>query len=148
MKTKMIPLSIFFLLFHLVLFSQNTPICFDYDFAGNRISRTICMTKDAGVNSSTKSTEQIDDDNSLNIGEHEIKIFPNPTTGKFVLSVSNLIENQQVGINLYALNGSLLYEKVTTDAETEIDISQKENGSYILHVIIDGIRTSWKIIKQ
>ena len=148
MRTKIIPLSIFFLLFQLGLFSQNKSVCFDYDFAGNRISRSICMTKDAEINASAKSSEQTDVDNSLSIGEHEIKIFPNPTTGKFILSVSNLNQNQQVGINLYALNGTLLYKKSTTDSDTEVDISQKENGSYILHVIIDGIRTSWKIIKQ
>ncbi len=51
-------------------------------------------------------------------------------------------------ITLYSINGSIIYENINGSYLNEIDISNRENGTYILQLVIGEERKTWKIIKQ
>ncbi len=148
--------SVTLLLFAIILsatctFGQNESICYDYDFAGNRISRTICISEGSVFKSGSDSTvlkEYTDDNLQFKVMSNEITVFPNPTEGKFNISISDLDDQSQVIYRLFTINGTLISEINSSEPVTCFDISLHENGSYILHIIIDGIRTTIKVIKQ
>ncbi|MCL2291299.1 MAG: T9SS type A sorting domain-containing protein [Bacteroidetes bacterium] len=77
-----------------------------------------------------------------------IKIYPNPTTEKITLQISNM-ENLQTGIfKLFSLTGQLLQEQPVHSTTTVVSLAGLSKGSYILKVHINGVTEDWKIIKN
>lgn len=73
-----------------------------------------------------------------------IKVFPNPTNG----NVSIVIPNAQASkVTVYDINGRLLINKVSTDANFSIDLNQYQSGVYILRININQNETIKQIIK-
>ncbi|MFP4471421.1 MAG: T9SS type A sorting domain-containing protein, partial [Bacteroidales bacterium] len=83
--------------------------------------------KDAGVK--TKSRE---------LDVESLRISPNPGTGKFKLSFT-LKEPKQVTVNIFDLNGELVYTETLHDFRgtysKEIDISEQGSGPFFLQII-------------
>ena len=76
--------------------------------------------------------------------KEEIKIFPNPTTGK--LQISNLPE--QSIVTVYSQTGQKLISKTGIEQVNFIDLSLYNNGIYFVEVkSYIGIRTS-KVVKH
>lgn len=66
-----------------------------------------------------------------------LKFSPNPSNGKFNLSFT-LAEQKKVTINIYDINGNIVYTETLKDFQgeynKEIDISQQESGTFFLQI--------------
>ncbi len=73
-------------------------------------------------------------------------IFPNPTSGKFTLQVTNA-GNQQ--INIHNMIGDIVFETIVDGSNaTPIDISNLPTGVYLVSVISDHQKEVRKIVKS
>jgi hypothetical protein len=74
--------------------------------------------------------------NNINSGENTCTIYPNPTTGKFTIQISNsvnLLVNSQ--IEIYNILGENIYQAKLNSYTTELNFSTKPNGIYLYRII-------------
>jgi len=66
-----------------------------------------------------------------------LKFSPNPSNGKINLSFE-LVEQKKVTINIYDINGNIVYSEILKDFQGEynkdIDISQQKSGTFFLQI--------------
>ncbi len=115
-------------------------VSYGYDLTGNRIFRGIIYLK------STRVTDTVDYKDNLD--KTRIIISPNPNGGRFTLTVTGNTRTDSMKIFLYNLSGNLIFKRQKTEVNTEIDISNRPNGMYILYLIIGNKTKTWKIIKE
>lgn len=104
-------------------------------------SYTFINANDSGEENLTASI----DDKELN--EIELTVFPNPASDVLMVSTKGIKNNYL--IELYDLNGRLIYvtdEKGNGDTSISINVSEFKTGKYILSVISDGIRSSQSVV--
>jgi hypothetical protein len=66
-------------------------------------------------------------------------VYPNPTSGQFTLSVSNLRQGYKgYKYIVSAVNGAVMQQGDITDAHTAFNLSGKASGTYFLAVLRDG----------
>ncbi len=87
-----------------------------------------------------------DFDTSMN-SETYFTVYPNPTTGKFLVNAQDTLLDK---ISIYNMNGKLIKEIDATNQENthEIDLSYIENGIYFVKVSNDYGTVTKKIIKM
>lgn len=140
---KLQHLLILFLL-PMYIFSQNSDqkkITYGYDAAGNRIKREIVMN-------ATKSAFAEADIFTEELAERIIKIYPNPTKGQLAVEIPDIESVKSANLTLFNMQGQIISKTKATLLKTDLDISSKPNGIYILHINIDGQVSSWRIIKE
>jgi hypothetical protein len=128
---------------------------YDYDAAGNRILRktiTLNLAPPAPPDSlrATGDELQVTGEQFFveTIAQIKIKIYPNPTTERITMEISNL-ENISAGVfKLYSLSGQLLQERPIHSITTTVSLAGMPTGAYILKVQINDQIEDWKIIKQ
>jgi dienelactone hydrolase len=78
-----------------------------------------------------------------------ISIFPNPTEDKLTIAFNNQITSA-VLFELYDISGRLVLSATenTHVTKKELNIDQLDNGSYILYVRQNELKSAYKIIKQ
>lgn len=132
------------LLFSFLLIGHplRSQVTYAYDKAGNRIARIITLTRSNTVNDSVLPPQ------SEMLGEMEIKIYPNPTRGQLRVEIGGLPENAEGSVAVYSMSGKLMYNQAVRSAFTEIDISGRPAGTYILKIVAAGKVTTWKIVKE
>lgn len=74
---------------------------------------------------------------------NRIKIFPNPATDKIILNQTDEIRDTK--IEIYAINGILMYSTVLYNKEEEIDISNFSKGLYFIKLTGPTINDILKI---
>lgn len=122
--------------------SEPGPIRFAYDASGNRIERTIVLSRSA---TKSASPEILTD----HVAERSIKIYPNPTQGHLKVEIANTEDIKDCIITIHTMaTGQQVYRKKANFPVSDIDISGRPSGIYIMRINIDGKYTSWKIIKQ
>ncbi len=82
----------------------------------------------------------------------EVNIFPNPSTGKFNVEMIGL-SGDDVELRITDLQGRIVFSQVIKQAEDvhveKVDISENENGVYIIDVIgSKGVLMTRRIVKQ
>jgi hypothetical protein len=82
------------------------------------------------------------------ISQVEIKIYPNPTTEKITMEISNFASLSTGVFKLYSLSGQLLQERTVHSVSTEVSLAGLARGAYILRVQINDHTEDWKIIKN
>ncbi|MCL2649392.1 MAG: T9SS type A sorting domain-containing protein [Candidatus Azobacteroides sp.] len=127
------------------LHSQNT-VSYGYDYAGNRVSRTIIMNSNS-LKSAPAPTEEPAVYTEM-LSEIRLNIYPNPTDGLLKVEILNLPENHTAHIMLYNLSGQVIVTHRKVDGFAEIDISREPVGTYLMKVIAGEYHTEWKIIKK
>jgi hypothetical protein len=81
-------------------------------------------------------------------GQSTIKVYPNPTSGKFVLN-AQLPRRLDVVIRILDATGRLLYERRVEQTEALLEEFQLHSpGFYIVEVIAEGERLSLPVIVQ
>ncbi len=75
-----------------------------------------------------------------------LRMYPNPTTGKFVLK-SDIANNNAV-VSIYNLLGECVYSAKLVGTDTEIDLSGCPAGFYIVNVRGDKMSESLKLVKK
>ena len=88
--------------------------------------------------------------NSTN-SEAEIKLYPNPNNGKFVLSLNKQVENKASYV-IYDVTGKSIQNKELNikdmNSEIEVDISNFPAGIYMVNITIDNQEFTKKVIKN
>ena len=83
--------------------------------------------------------------------EHKIAIFPNPTNGMTTIEVNGAV-NEQASIEIYDLMGRKIYsEEMNASqyfAESFIDLSEINSGTYIVKIITNQRVYTKELIKQ
>ena len=147
-------LKILFLLLFLSNIAFSQQYSYEYDNAGNRISRKyvkikkkVNMEVDSLLyNDSIVAKEDMEGYKDA-IGDKEIRIFPNPTKGKLRVEISNIEDGDIIILKVFDLQGREIYsnEKLSN---YDIDLSNYENGVYLLDIILNNEKSYWKIVKE
>jgi len=176
MKRKII--CLLWLSIPLLCMAQNSlAFSYEYDNAGNRVRRKVIYIiphtppPPTAPDSTTMPVEMEEELMSLmslmpqdisitdsaepspeyfveKIAQVEIKIYPNPTTEKITLEISNM-ENLQTGVfKLFSITGQFLQEQPVHSATTTVSLAGLPKGTYLLKVHINNRTEDWKIIKQ
>lgn len=124
-----------------IAFSQS-KLHYSYDNAGNRVKREIVVR--------TKSLPDSSDPEyySEMLSDKDIRIYPNPTEGHLKVEIAGWDNSDQGSLQLYNAAGQLILNQRVGSSFTELDISSRGNGLYILHITLNSKETSWKIIKK
>ena len=133
MKNKLVKRLLLLFLFTSVFIgvSAQNHIKYTYDKAGNRIKKEIVLNRSDRMN------------------ERIIQIFPNPTKGNLLITVSGDSENLTTGhLTLFNFAGKMVVKTEITSTTTSLDISSEPNGIYIMQIELGDEKTSWKIIKE
>ena len=117
-------------------------IAYEYDAAGNRISRHVA-----------NNSPQAPSIGSLGVIPNEtevqtISVGPNPTTGLLKVTLSNFGKDDTCNLLLVNTAGQTLIRQSMTSSQTTLDLSQYANGYYLLKVKLNENVTTYKIIKK
>jgi hypothetical protein len=149
--------QIFFLIFAIPLFcmAQPKPMLdreYIYDEAGNRILRRVLQMTPINAPMAPQDSIEVDPFEPEyfveKIAQVEIRIYPNPTTEKITLEISNMEKLQTGNFTLFSLTGQLLQEQPVHSATTIVSLANLPKGAYILKVHINDKIEDWKIIKN
>ena len=128
--------------------SGQSPVTYNYDNNGNRLTRSITLKK------STASSDSIFEDKSKKeiykdeIGEVRIRIFPNPTKGILLVEISGVTTERLIEYSLYNSSGKFLKKQKFYGPLFTIDLTNHPSGIYILRLSTKGEVSEWKIIKE
>jgi hypothetical protein len=132
------------------LYSQGM-CAYSYDNAGNRISRW------GGADPEEPEPPEDEEENSaefsstgfkqLKLG-YTVKIYPNPTEGRFSVEVLNLSNDKKGEISLYNASGKTIIRKKMVSEIIPFDLISYPEGIYILTIKIEDKISNWKIIKK
>lgn len=126
-----------------ILWALNAQeISYAYDNAGNRIKREIMIDPQ---NIKSRSSEESFQES---LSSQNVKIYPNPTIGHLKIEFSNYSDDSDYILELFNSQGQSLYHIQPRSSITEIDITDKQAGLYILKITIDSNESTWKIIKK
>lgn len=136
--------TLLLLLFPLLCHAQGS-VGYSYDAAGNRISRTIILSR----NMAKKQARTMKDKEYTDIlSQRNISISPNPTKGMVKITITGLRVSDDCAMSVYTLKGQTLKTLSVSSEVTTIDLSGQPDGIYLLDITINGEKTSWKIIKK
>jgi hypothetical protein len=83
--------------------------------------------------------------NISDLEQCNLLVYPNPSNGVFKLSTGN---TEVKSVEIYDMLGTLIYTQDEIILTNEIDISDFENGVYILNVRLNNQNISSRIIKR
>jgi len=130
--------------FSATLFAQQT-VEFEYDETGNRILRQLATSKstDAEVDSVFKDLNKP----PTMIGDHLVKVYPNPTMGKINIEFLEMSEETTTYF-IIDQNGKQIMNGENSKLLNTIDITHQGGGVYYLVIKAPEIYQVYKIIKQ
>ena len=123
-------------------FSMAESVKYSYDDAGNRIKREIILSQNKSPQNGNPTLF------SERLTDREIKIYPNPTKGQLKIEIEGFESEDQCKVVLFNMSGQQIYSSEMDERTHVIDLSARPNGIYILHLILNGTETTWKIIKE
>jgi len=82
--------------------------------------------------------------NKLLMEQLGVKIYPNPSNGRFTIEFKN--NNEVNGIKIFDLTGKMVYNELFDDNYKEIDLSNLAKGVYILQMIVEDNELSTKLL--
>jgi YD repeat-containing protein len=124
--------------------AQNT-VKYTYDQAGNRLLRTIALGQQ-DVKRNYQPTDSVVIKET--IGEHTIKVFPNPTRGALGVDIQGVDPKQELRLIMYSGAGAVLYNQPATEGINPIDMTQYPQGWYVLRVVAGTEKREYKIVKE
>lgn len=85
---------------------------------------------------------------SSSIKENPFQIFPNPSNSVVFINVDkNLIPNSPL-ISVFNITGQLIDKIILNKEQTKLNISNYQNGVYILKIEVNGLLTVQKLVKD
>ena len=129
---------LFFFLF-LVLGSSSlrAQTAYEYDSAGNRISRTPVMV-------SLFQTEDTEGQQN----EVTMSVSPSPTAGPFTLTITGADTSAGYSVRICDAYGTVITTANGTTPTLNMDITAQRNGYYLVFVTLNGQQYCKKIVKQ
>ena len=130
--------------------AQNATVRFAYDESGNRIRRSLIIAK-AEQDGKSLLHDKIDEDSALALNKDDvsgISVYPNPTADKFTVELPEPAA-KTCHVALYNMTGLLLEERnVAAASNLVFDLAGKPSGTYLLHIVLDGVPHTWKVAVQ
>ncbi len=150
MKTRFI---LFLLSFLAVNSLWGASIAFEYDAAGNRISRKVITLRSATASEipGEEEEEEIPEEPQVFtdvLAQSSIYIYPNPTKGLLRVEINSNGASKPVSLQVYDMSGRMLLQESNVASSTTVDLSNQPAGTYILQLISDTEKNEWKIIKE
>lgn len=127
--------------------AQSQKIEYAYDYAGNRISRTVVVLPPSQVKKHTDDTippKPVEE----KLGIRTIKIYPNPTKGMLAVEIMGGDENDAIEIQLISGQGIRLQTLKPATEKTPVDMRNYPTGWYILRIVAGKEIKEMKIVKQ
>lgn len=116
---------------------------YSYDNAGNLIKREIVMK----AKSSYKETSRTECFSEM-LSDKDIRIYPNPTKGRLKIEIAGYENSDRCVLRIFNTSGQQILSTHASSPWTELDISSRANGIYILYISLNNKETTWKIIKK
>ncbi len=137
----------------IIAFAQQSSIAYEYDDAGNREKRYVVelpeMTNPLnGGKSNTHTKDTIVKNHEFDINNVRIIVYPNPNGGKFIVEAQSNNKYLDIEIFMHSMNGTLIFSKKLKNQHLDIDISKRENGAYILSIIVGDKKKTITVIKN
>lgn len=137
----------------LFVFSQGTSIGYEYDAAGNRVLRyvidlPVTLDPESNDDSALKTVNDSVANHEFTIDNLEVVVYPNPNGGKFDVEIKSNISSQTLELNIFSLNGTNILAKKIINKRTTIDITDRENGVYILTLVVGDLKKTITLIKN
>ena len=127
-------------------------IMFTYDATGSLIQREF-ICNNSGTVMNRKTTSTLNGSDSIRVSnlpnDKIIKVnalMPNPTTGRFTITLSNSLKNAKV--LLLDVNGIIIENKKENGYTITFDIGNRPSGTYFVRVENEGEVFTFKVIKQ
>lgn len=126
-------------------------IRFAYDACGNRVGRTIEFSRleeepsgrTAGGDEAVEWLPRLDD----RFGGGTVSLFPNPTEGRFTLTLPSG-DNTHATATLLTLSGSVLETRALKGSAEVFDLSTQPAGLYLLRLSTEKETRTWKVVKR
>jgi hypothetical protein len=82
-------------------------------------------------------------------GDPYFKVYPNPTSGNFILEMGRDLSSAKVNVDIFGIRGEKIVTAVLTgERKHEFSLSNRPPGIYYIRVISGNRTTTAKIIKQ
>ena len=149
MKQRYTTKQKFYLLFSFLIFSSITvqaqKVGYDYDLAGNRITRKV-----VALDNPNYAKQHVDPPAPVEelLGERKITVYPNPTRGSLAVEITGGDQKDQMILSVFSSQGVQLQNIKTTAITTPVNMSAYPSGWYILRIQVGDKMTELKIIKQ
>jgi hypothetical protein len=127
--------------YSLTLFGQEVQ--FTYDSCGNRTMQEIIQLREWDPGDNDVGVEE-----AMTEQELRIQLTPNPTRGTVELQLENHDKIIPWQLKIYSLTADLVYIDEQNVSMHRIDLTELQSGTYLVTVTINGIRKTWKLIKQ
>lgn len=127
------------------LSTAQTKVYFQYDASGNRKLRTIELSQTQSM--ASKSMKQEAEELTTELGEQEIRIYPNPTQGLLRIDIPNL-GDESMTLDVFDSQGRLLIRQDAAAIGNQLDLSAYPPGMYLLLIRTADDKQEWKIIKE
>lgn len=117
----------------------QSAVTFVYDSAGNRVSRTVVLTRAMNP-----------DENEFYLKEHVndwiVKVYPSESMVKVI--IENYNEDFPVRYSLYNIQGVRLLSNTITESAFVLSMVEYSTGVYVLKINIGNHSSNWKFIKK
>lgn len=143
MRKMLIGILYFFCFTGCHLFAQN--ISYRYDNSGNRIERKLIELKSSSKSDGVDQQEEIFEESLPGL---EIKIYPNPTEGHLMVTISPLDDAPEGKITITKLDGRMVLTKKVEGPSTSLNLSDQPTGYYIMTIAVGTETSVWKILKK
>jgi len=141
------------LLSMVALNAQNAlPRTYEYDEAGNRIVRKTVELRNEVAQSpvttpAASTTEASAAYYEESLGDKlTVRIYPNPTKGEVCLRFNHDVKKGYYQI--LNMSGQTVKQGSFEAAATLLDLSAFPTGTYMLYLSADGLRDTWKVVKE
>jgi len=128
--------------------AQSFRADYEYDANGNRISATVVYLSQSPSNPNPKVDNQLPVDPQTTL---KINIFPNPTEGLLRVELSGVTDEQinapSNAIRVWDTQGKLLLAISPISTSNTVDLSDYNDGTYIMQLFFTGKMRSFKIVK-
>lgn len=146
---------LFFLFFSLSSYSQIPRLHFNYDAAGNQISRYLNLSSTSGKNLTTETPKEISElkeEDLLKFSpEDVISYYPNPVREELYLKWELTKENKVSSIEVFSINGQRVnvYSNLEKENTKNIPFQEYPQGTYLVLLnYTNGEQKSITILKQ
>jgi hypothetical protein len=136
--------------------SKIIGISYSYDGSGNRNYREIVLDGNAGSELRSSNggeemvfQEKIEYGTELEVKEIAVRIYPNPTEGRFAVEITGIPEEVEGDVGLFDMQGQVIARKsAVVEQQMDFDLSGNTAGVYLLKIRLGEKVSTWKVIKK
>ena len=127
-------------------YGQDTAQC-TYDQAGNRLSRFVIYNDRNSLRGDSLTTKGLNLSNQR-LGGHIVYVVYSQELSKLTVEILGLTDDDVCEISIFNLTGmTVLRQKINT-TQSDYYLYDFSDGIYIVSLVLNGERRSWKIVKK